>query len=79
MILKPKKVKDMKVLVVLLMVVGLSLAGRGGGGGGGGRKKTWYGPVTSETECSASSRSPSLAFKTEDIAASLCRDVNLIL
>ena len=47
----------MKVLVVFLMVVGLSLAGRG-------RKKTWYGPVTSETECSAATRSPSVVFKS---------------
>ena len=58
----------MKVLVVFLMVVGLSLAGRG-------RKKTWYGPVTSETECSAATRSPSVVFKSEDIATSLCGDV----
>jgi hypothetical protein len=43
---------EMKVLLVVLMVLGVTLAGRGGGG----RKKTWYGPVASEDECAASTR-----------------------
>ena len=63
--------------LILLMVVGVALAGRGGGGGG--RKKTWYGPVSSETECAASTRSAAVVFKNEDIATTLCRDVKSLL
>lgn len=63
----------MKVLLLVLMVSGVALAGRGGGG----RKKTWYGPVASEAECEAAGRSSSVTFKTEDIASTLCRDVNI--
>ncbi len=61
----------MKILLILCLTVGLALAGRGGG-----RRKTWYGPVTSESECAASTRSASVTFKTEDIATSICKDVS---
>jgi hypothetical protein len=65
----------MKYLILLMVVVGVALAGRGGGGG---RKKTWYGPVNSETECAASTRPASVVFKGEDIATTLCKDVSTV-
>ena len=58
----------MKTLIVLSMLVCLAMAGRG-------KKKTWYGPVASEAECEASTRSAAITFKTEDIASVLCKDV----
>lgn len=61
----------MKTLIVLSMLVCLAMAGRG-------KKKTWYGPVTSEAECAASTRSAAVTFKTEDIATALCRDVIIL-
>ncbi len=65
----------MKIFLILCLTVGLALAGRGNGG----RRKTWYGPVTSEAECAASTRSPSVTFMTEDIATSVCKDVSTVI
>jgi len=62
------------VIISLIFVLALTLSEAGRGG----RKKTWYGPVSSETECSADTRSETVTYRSEDIAV-LCKDVSFIL
>ena len=48
--------------------------GRGGGGGGGGKRKKWFGPVTSETECESTQGKEVHKFRQKK-PSEMCRDV----
>jgi len=60
------------ITLAICWITSTAEAGRNGKG----KSKYWYGPVSSEQECQATSRLPRVTYKTDDVATVVCKDVS---